>query len=67
VAKSWVNVYDALDPVAGFDPGLANDYMRAGLLTVEDIHEPNWGKWRHDISKYLHGPRLRERVRFLLS
>jgi hypothetical protein len=67
VAKKWVNVYDALDPVAGFDANLANDYMRTGLLSVEDIHEPNWGKWRHDISKYLHGPRLRERLQFLLS
>ena len=67
VAKRWVNVYDGLDPVAGFDGNLANDFMKAGLPSVEDIHEPNWGKWRHDISKYLRGARLRERIQFLLS
>jgi len=67
VAGRWVNVYDALDPVAGFDANLTNDYMRSGLPAVEDIHEPNWGKWRHDISKYLRGSRLRERLKFLLS
>jgi hypothetical protein len=67
VAKRWVNVYDGLDPVAGFDGNLANDFMKGGLPSVEDIHEPNWGKWRHDISKYLRGARLRERIQFLLS
>jgi hypothetical protein len=50
VAKRWVNVYDGLDPVAGFDGNLANDFMKGGLPSVEDIMEPNWGKWRHDIS-----------------
>ena len=67
VAKRWVNVYDGLDPVAGFDGNLANDFLKGGLPSVEDIHEPNWGKWRHDISKYLRGARLRERIQFLLS
>ena len=33
--------------MAGFDANLTNDYMRSGLPAVEDIHEPNWGKWRH--------------------
>jgi len=67
VATRWVNVYDGLDPVAGFDGNLANDFLKGGLPSVEDIHEPNWGKWRHDISKYLRGARLRERIQFLLS
>lgn len=67
VAKAWVNVYDPWDPVAGFDAKLANDYLRTGLPSVEDIEEPNWGKWRHDIEKYLRGARLRERLRALLS
>lgn len=67
VAKRWVNVYDGLDPVAGFDGNLAHDFLKGGLPSVEDIHEPNWGKWRHDISKYLRGARLRERIQFLLS
>jgi predicted alpha/beta hydrolase family esterase len=67
VAKAWVNVYDPWDPVCGFDAKLANDYLRSGLPAVEDIEEPNWGKWRHDIAKYLRGPKLRERLRALLS
>jgi len=59
-AAGWVNVYDALDPVAGLDPKVANDYRRAGEKTVTDIHEPNYGRWRHNISKYLGGEKLRE-------
>lgn len=66
VAGRWVNVYDGLDPVAGFDGNLANDFRRDGASAVEDIHEPSSGRWRHDIAKYLHGPRLREAVRALL-
>jgi hypothetical protein len=55
---SWVNVYDRLDPVAGFDPNFANDYRQGGVRKVEDINEQNWGSWRHDIAKYLQGPKL---------
>ena len=58
-AAGWVNVYDALDPVAGLDPKFANDYKRAGEGVVIDIHEPNYGRWRHNISKYLGGEKLR--------
>jgi hypothetical protein len=67
VAKPWINVYDALDPVAGFDGNLANDFLNGGLPRVHDIHEPNWGKWRHDITKYLHGKELREGLLSLLA
>jgi hypothetical protein len=67
VARRWVNVYDKLDPVAGFDPDLTNDYLRGGVAAVEDIHEPNWGRWRHDISKYLRGKSLRDRLQLLLG
>lgn len=65
VRGPWINVYDPLDPVAGFDPKFANDYQRGGERVVEDIEEPNWGKWRHSISKYLYGPMLRSRFREL--
>ncbi len=58
----WVNVYDHLDPVAGFDPNLANDYLRSGLPAITDISEPNWGRWRHDITKYLSGKKLRAKL-----
>ena len=57
---AWINVYDSLDPVVGFDPQFANDYRHAGGKRVRDRHEPNWGWWRHSIVKYLAGPRLRE-------
>lgn len=57
---SWVNVYDLLDPVAGFDPNLANDYRRGGNIVVDDRNEQNYGRWRHNISKYLGGERLRD-------
>jgi pimeloyl-ACP methyl ester carboxylesterase len=63
----WVNVFDRLDPVAGFDPSLANDYRRGGTAIITDIHEPNHGAWRHDIAKYLAGPRLRAALRELLE
>lgn len=58
----WVNVFDPLDVVAGADPHLANDYMRGGQPAVEDLREDNWGTWRHSISKYFQGPKLRRRL-----
>lgn len=67
VRGRWVNVYDKLDPVAGFDPIFANDYRRDGNPVVEDINEQNYGSWRHDITKYMHGPRLRQALRELLD
>jgi predicted phosphodiesterase len=63
----WVNVYDRLDPVAGFDPNLANDFRRNGERVVTDISEPNHGWWRHDIAKYLRGPKLRKSLADLLA
>jgi hypothetical protein len=62
VRGPWLNIYDPLDPVAGFDPKFRNDYMRGGRAAVEDIKEENWGKWRHSITKYLYGRQLRERL-----
>ncbi len=50
---TWVNVFDVLDPVAGFDPLLANDFLLGGRRAILDIDEPNFGWWRHDISKQL--------------
>ena len=67
VRGRWVNVYDKLDPVAGFDPNFANDYRLQGAEKVEDINEDNYGAWRHDISKYVRGPRLRAALRELLA
>jgi hypothetical protein len=67
VRGEWVNVFDRLDPVAGFDAKLANDYRRGGSGVIHDIHEPNWGKWRHSITKYLRGQQLRSELRRLLD
>lgn len=66
-AGRWANVYDKLDPVAGFDPEFANDYRRSGEEAVLDINEQNWGKWRHSISKYLVGDKLRQELGSMLS
>jgi pimeloyl-ACP methyl ester carboxylesterase len=63
----WINVFDPLDPVAALDPRLANDYRRGGAAVVRDIEEPNWGKWRHTISKYLKGPQMRKGLREMLG
>jgi hypothetical protein len=54
VAAGWVNVYDRLDPVCGFDPELANDFRKSGASAVQDIAVQNEGAWRHSIGKYLH-------------
>jgi hypothetical protein len=67
VRGRWVNIYDKLDPVAGFDPLFANDYRRGGKPAVEDINEQNHGAWRHNISKYLMGAQLRDRLRQMLD
>jgi hypothetical protein len=63
----WVNVFDRLDLVAAADPCLANDYRHEGRAVVEDLEEPNWGQWRHSISKYLQGRRFRTRLAQLLK
>jgi V8-like Glu-specific endopeptidase/tetratricopeptide (TPR) repeat protein len=63
----WINIFDPLDPVVGFDPHFANDYLRNGAAAVLDIRESSWGQWRHNIVKYLGGPRLRAELKRLLS
>ena len=64
---SWVNIFDEFDPVAGVDPRLAHYYQRKSKIVIEDIHEPNYGGWRHDIHKYLRGAMFRTRVEGLLG
>ncbi len=39
----WINIYDSLDPVTGFDGNIANDYKRDGKDIIEVINEQNWG------------------------
>jgi hypothetical protein len=62
----WINVFDSLDPVAGFDPRLAYDFQNSGQLVINDIVEPNSGLWRHDIEKYLAGSQMRAALQSML-
>jgi len=63
----WVNIFDELDPVAGVDSRIARHYQRKSKTVIEDIHEPNYGGWRHDIHKYLRGAMFRTRLEGLLG
>ena len=55
----WINVYDPLDPVCGADPKISNDFSAVGGKSVTDVKESNWGNWRHTITHYLAGTKLR--------
>jgi predicted alpha/beta hydrolase family esterase len=63
----WVNVFDHFDPVVGPTPHLGFRYKDQGAERVMDLNEQNWGRWRHDITKYLHGPQLRKELERLLG
>jgi hypothetical protein len=64
---AWCNVFDRLDPVAGLDPVLANDYKQHSQEVVNDLSETNGGAWRHSVSKYLGRPRLRAALADMLD
>ena len=63
----WINLFDRLDPVCGFDPVLANDYRFGGAERVEDVVVQNDGAWRHSGSKYLRQPKFCGALRSLLA
>ena len=67
VTGNWINLFDHFDPVCGFDPKLANDYLGTGLPRVEDIEVKNNGWWRHSATKYLRQPRFCRALRQLLE
>lgn len=67
VAGQWINLFDRLDPVCGFDPLLANDYRKGGAGTVRDIAVQNDGMWRHSATKYLRQPEFCRALRTLLE
>ena len=46
------------DPVCGFAPSLAGDFLRGGASAVDDAMVSNDGAWRHSIVKYLRQPSL---------
>jgi len=63
VAKNWTNVYDKLDPVAGFDPNLSNDYRKLSQPVVNDIKVTNSGRWRHSSWKYFQQESLKDALK----
>lgn len=67
LAKRWVNLFDRLDPVCGFDPELANDFQFNGGKRVEDIAVQNSGAWRHSGTKYLAQPKFCQVLRAMLE
>ncbi|HMO46276.1 MAG TPA: hypothetical protein PKB14_09625 [Rubrivivax sp.] len=66
LGAGWVNFFDRLDPVCGFDPQLANDYRQGGKSVVDDVAVQNDGAWRHSITKYLRQPAVAGALRRLL-
>jgi hypothetical protein len=66
VSGGWVNLFDRLDPVCGFDPMLANDFRKGGAAMVEDIAVQNGGAWRHSATKYLRQPSFCQALRRML-
>ncbi len=66
VRGDWINIFDRLDPVVGFDPVFCNDFFWNGKERVKDIHQENRGWWRHSIDKYLEGEKVQEALRLLL-
>lgn len=67
VAKHWVNIFDRLDPVCGFDPSLANDYRESDAGIVQDVVVVNDGAWRHSATKYLRQPAFGNSLRGMLE
>lgn len=67
VAGGWLNAFDRLDPVCGFDPSLADDFRRSTSAVVEDVAVQNDGAWRHSISKYLRQPAVGRALRSMLG
>lgn len=67
VRGTWVNVFDRLDPVDGFDPVLADDFKRDDTSRIIDVEVVNSGIWRHGIQEYLQRDELRAHIRRLLG
>lgn len=67
VSGGWINIFDRLDPVCGFDPVLANDFREQDLGKVEDIAVQNDGAWRHSATKYLRQRVFGESLRRMLA
>lgn len=67
VSDAWLNVFDRLDPVCGFDPVFKNDFRLAGESRVLDESVNNGGIWRHTSTKYLGQGDLQRGLRKMLG
>ena len=67
IGAGWVNLFDRLDPVCGFDPVLANDFRKSGAASLEDVAVRNDGIWRHSATKYLRQPSFCAALRRMLD
>jgi hypothetical protein len=67
VRGAWTNVFDRLDPVAGFDPFLKNDFRTGEQGIVNDIEVQNDGAWRHSMVKYLRQDKVRQTLTTMLG
>ena len=67
VLGRWVNLFDRLDPVCGFDPILRDDFRSGGQSAVDDVGVQNDGAWRHSATKYLRQPSFTASLRRMLE
>lgn len=67
VKGDWINIYDMLDPVTGFDGNISNDFKQQGKEVVNVIMESNFGAWRHNITNYFSRPKMRTALTQLLN
>jgi len=63
----WINLYDRLDPIAGFDPHFADAFRWHGQPILHHVSAQNHGRFRHSAGKYLSGPQLGATLRDLLG
>jgi hypothetical protein len=63
LSGEWYNVYDPLDIVSSPFPNIAKDFRVGGETKAIDIVQHNSGLWRHSMTKYLAGTKLRDVVR----
>ncbi len=67
LSNRWINFFDRMDPVAAFDPFLADDYQYNGKKLVQDVEVRNLGEWRHSATGYFAANDFRRALRELLE
>jgi hypothetical protein len=67
VRVGWINLFDRLDPVDGFDPLLADDFRSGNRSRVEDVEVVNEGAWRHAVVQYMQRSEMRRALGRMLQ